>query len=151
MQVPVLLQPCAFRQKDIYPKERGREAKFLLSVFTFMSCVFVFCTGAQSWVPCETKQVSWYVCLFSWVIGMKCCACRKLPIEVCQLSWAPFPFRAASHRISPTQKKCLPKLRSVLWKSRVRTLLLAFLCPLRILTEYHFWTAIMHEVIYKNL
>lgn len=107
---PCLLEHCVFRQWDLFPKDRGREVKFLVSVFTCMSCVCPFHTGVESCVPYETKQVSWSVRLLSWVIGMECSACRRMPFRVCQLSWAPFPFRAASHRILSTLKKSVPKL-----------------------------------------
>lgn len=52
------------------------------------------------------------------------CACRRLSLNPCQLSWAPMPFRAAFHVNPPCFQT---KYVSALLKCRIRILLLAFL------------------------
>lgn len=120
-----------------------------MSVSTFISCVCHFCTAVQTCICFETKHVSCYICSFSRLIRMEHSSTCRLPLEVYQLSWDPLPFRAASHRISPTWKSFPPKLKPAIFKSSVYTLLLVFLWhprPNWMLTRYCDFNGIMEKV-----
>lgn len=69
-------------------------------------------------------------------ILMSCCVCRRLSLKTRSAELL-LPFRAASHKIPPISS--LNKPNSPLVKSRVCTLLLTFLIPLRILNSTEPW------------
>lgn len=63
---------------------------------------------------------------------------RMLSLKICWLSWATWPFRAASHRSPHTSSMKKPK--SAHMKSKVTTLLLAFFTPLEISISCVSWS-----------